>query len=690
MTSIQIDRHDGLSSSVAIKGPCKVASSTNITLAAEQTIDGVAVVSGDRVLVMGQTNPVDNGIWKVSTGVWTRAKDFAGNRDVKKGTTVVVTGGTQAGAWQVTTADPITVGTTSIAFSQTLQPYDADLAALAGIGTSVQGDLIYANGAGTWARLAKGRALQGLRQNSADTAPEWGDFAPGYDVNGFAGANESAKIAALYAAAPTNPYVYRSDSHVGIIRDTAPLNYQGTRAAFVLQRRDTGSGGTNELIPGAVFQFTSTGDGVVTAGSDLSQTIWMGLTSTHTKTGDGSGSVFQAIGSLGAYGAGTYNELGGFVGEFTNTGSNHGTMSGVEVLVKDGVDNTTNFDTTMSGVIARIRRWNAGTRRVVNFMASSEGDTAPESAYAFSPGGFATWLRGMDFRNSTFTTGQAILLKNNDGIAAMNAAGTTAQTVFFLDTTDNTWVAAGGKSKAVFVSNSDFEKQFSVLSTDNAANYFEASGAVSGQNPLYWVKGTDTDIGTAFASKGAGVHNFYTGGASFYKQAEIGHVASAANYLQFKGAIATGSPTISALGSDTNIDLTLTPKGTGAVRTAAAVLSSGATAGVGYSTGAGGTVTQATSKSTGVTLNKTCGQITMNAAALAAGAKVSFVVTNSAVAATDVVIASVASGGTANAYRAAVTATAAGSFTVTVENITAGSLSEAPVISYAVVKAVTA
>ncbi|RVD30558.1 hypothetical protein EN738_05725 [Mesorhizobium sp. M4B.F.Ca.ET.017.02.2.1] len=119
-------------------------------------------------------------------------------------------------------------------------------------------------------------------------------------------------------------------------------------------------------------------------------------------------------------------------------------------------------------------------------------------------------------------------------------------------------------------------------------------------------------------------------------------------------------------------------------------MSSGATAGVGYSTGAGGTVTQATSKSTGVTLNKTCGQITMNAAALAAGAKVSFVVTNSAVAATDVVIASVASGGTANAYRAAVTATAAGSFTVTVENITAGSLSEAPVISYAVVKAVTA
>jgi hypothetical protein len=123
---------------------------------------------------------------------------------------------------------------------------------------------------------------------------------------------------------------------------------------------------------------------------------------------------------------------------------------------------------------------------------------------------------------------------------------------------------------------------------------------------------------------------------------------------------------------------------------AGAVKSSAATSGVGYATGAGGAVTQATSKSTGVTLNKASGQITMNGAALAAGAKVSFVVTDSAVAATDAVVVAVGSGGTANAYRAAVTAVAAGSFTITVENITAGSLSEAPVINFAVIKAVAA
>lgn len=128
----------------------------------------------------------------------------------------------------------------------------------------------------------------------------------------------------------------------------------------------------------------------------------------------------------------------------------------------------------------------------------------------------------------------------------------------------------------------------------------------------------------------------------------------------------------------------------GQITGGAAILSVSGTAGIGYGTGAGGTVTQITSKSTGVTINKVCGQITMHNAALAAGAVVSFVVTNSACTATDVPDVCVASGGTANAYRADVTAVASGSFTITVENLTAGSLSEAPVLTFSLGKAVTA
>lgn len=109
----------------------------------------------------------------------------------------------------------------------------------------------------------------------------------------------------------------------------------------------------------------------------------------------------------------------------------------------------------------------------------------------------------------------------------------------------------------------------------------------------------------------------------------------------------------------------------------------------GYVTGEGGTVTQATSKSTGVTLNKRCGQITLNNAALAASTTVSFVLTNSTIAATDVLVLNHVSVGTFGSYTLNARA-AAGSATIDVRNVSAGSLSEAIVIGFAVIKAVTA
>ena len=109
----------------------------------------------------------------------------------------------------------------------------------------------------------------------------------------------------------------------------------------------------------------------------------------------------------------------------------------------------------------------------------------------------------------------------------------------------------------------------------------------------------------------------------------------------------------------------------------------------GYITGEGGTVTQATSKSTAVTLNKKCGTVTLNNAALAADAIVSFTLTNSTIAATDVVVLNHASAGTSGKYALNAQA-AAGSASINVTNISAGSLSEAIVIRFAVIKAVTA
>lgn len=110
---------------------------------------------------------------------------------------------------------------------------------------------------------------------------------------------------------------------------------------------------------------------------------------------------------------------------------------------------------------------------------------------------------------------------------------------------------------------------------------------------------------------------------------------------------------------------------------------------VGYAIGSGGTVTQATSKSTGVTLNKTNGQITLNNAALAADTTVSFTLSSIYIAAGDVLVLNHISGGTAGSYLLNAQS-AAGSASINVRNITTGSLSEAIVIAFAVIKAVTA
>lgn len=115
-----------------------------------------------------------------------------------------------------------------------------------------------------------------------------------------------------------------------------------------------------------------------------------------------------------------------------------------------------------------------------------------------------------------------------------------------------------------------------------------------------------------------------------------------------------------------------------------------ATSGIGYATGAGGAVTQLTSKTTSVTLNKNCGQITMNAASLAAGATVGFTVLNSLVAATDFVGAHRSSGGTNGAYQVWVDRVAAGGFDVYVKNTTGGALAESIVLTIWVGKSVTA
>jgi len=107
---------------------------------------------------------------------------------------------------------------------------------------------------------------------------------------------------------------------------------------------------------------------------------------------------------------------------------------------------------------------------------------------------------------------------------------------------------------------------------------------------------------------------------------------------------------------------------------------------LGYTTAAQGTVTQATDKSTAVTLNKPAGRITMNAAALGAATNVSFTLNNSYISSNDIIILTLSGGiATAGTYNCWVNSMSAGSCSITLRNISAGSLSEAVIINFAII-----
>ncbi|MEX0548869.1 hypothetical protein [Raoultella terrigena] len=125
------DRLYGLTTSVAVKPPVFISADYNITCFGEQTITSktptdertITTTEGMRILLLGQDNPVENGIWVARRSFWVRATDFNGPRDAVNGTLVFsITGD----CWQVEAVDPVVIGLSAIHFRPTY-PFEANL-----------------------------------------------------------------------------------------------------------------------------------------------------------------------------------------------------------------------------------------------------------------------------------------------------------------------------------------------------------------------------------------------------------------------------------------------------------------------------------------------------------------------------------------------------------------------------------
>lgn len=208
----------------AFKKSVRAATTANITLSGTQTIDGVAVVAGDRVLVKNQTTASQNGIYVVAAGAWSRATDADTSAEISCGI-VAVDVGTANGSelWTNTFRATDTLGTTAMSWYEVL--YNNGTWSI-----SVTGN------AGTATTLQTARTINGTSFNGSAniTTASWGTARTlwGQSVDGSANITSPLLPAAGSAAAPA--FSTSGDTNTGVYfpaADTIGFVAGGTRAA---------------------------------------------------------------------------------------------------------------------------------------------------------------------------------------------------------------------------------------------------------------------------------------------------------------------------------------------------------------------------------------------------------------------------------------------------------------------------
>jgi len=204
---------DTVAQGLDTKASVVAGTTANITLSGTQTIDGIALVSGDRVLVKNQTLPANNGLYLCAAGAWTRTTDMDTWAEVPGAYVFVETGSTLADTGWVCTSDAGgTIGVTAITWAQFsgagsgvssitfgstgLTPATATTGAVtvagtlavANGGTNITsyavGDLIYASTTGVLSKLADVATGNALISGGVGTAPSYGKIGLTTHVSG--------------------------------------------------------------------------------------------------------------------------------------------------------------------------------------------------------------------------------------------------------------------------------------------------------------------------------------------------------------------------------------------------------------------------------------------------------------------------------------------------------------------------
>jgi hypothetical protein len=226
-----------------------------------------------------------------------------------------------------------------------------------------------------------------------------------------------------------------------------------------------------------------------------------------------------------------------------------------------GATNNYGFYSTIASGTGRWNFYAAGTATNYfegNVAIGNSGFTSGKlnvsgGTIEFDPGSGADSTRAFNFNIGATNFGK-ILIPSGSGGAMAFSAGSTVVERFRIGSTGTISLGAAPGAESL-----------RVTPVASAVNYLNVSGAITGNRVDLRADGSDTNIGLFYAAKGTGDHVFRTntyGGAP--TQFIVAHTASAVNYLQVTGAATTAAPLLLTVGSDTNINLFVSTKGNGA------------------------------------------------------------------------------------------------------------------------------